>query len=253
MHIEVDSHTHTIASGHAYSSLGENVAAAAKQGIRLMAVTEHGPAMPGSPHIWFFKNMRVIPRIMNGVGILRGIEANIINDKGELDLDDSLQPHLDIVLASLHEPVIEPSTKNIHTDAVIKAMASGKMDIFAHGGNPAFPIDVDAVAKAATAYNILVEINNSSFTTSRVGSEKNCTSLAEAVGCHGGRLTFGSDAHIACNVGQFTECIAFVKRIGFPVNCILSTSCNAFLNFLQGRRKHQTEALLGLFPESKPL
>ena len=237
MHIEVDSHTHTVASGHAYSSLGENIAAAAEQGIKLLAVTDHGPAMPGSPHIWFFKNMRVIPRVMQGVGILRGIEANILDDKGELDLDDSLLPHMDIVLASLHEPVFEPSTKKVHTAAVIAAMSSGKDDIYAHGGNPVFPIDVDEVAKAAQTYNVLVEINNSSFTTSRPGSEKNCTALAEAVGRHGGRLTFGSDAHIACNVGQFAECIAFVEKIGFPANRILSTNRDDFMNFLYGKRK----------------
>ncbi|MBU1565987.1 MAG: phosphatase [Proteobacteria bacterium] len=247
MHIEVDSHTHTIASGHAYSSLGENVAAAAGRGIKLLAITEHGPAMPGSPHIWFFKNMRVIPRIMNGIGILRGIEANIINKKGELDIDDSLHPHLDIVLASLHEPVIEPSTRSIHTDAVIKAMSSGKIDVFAHGGNPIFPIEVDEVAKAARAYNVLVEINNSSFTTSRPGSDKNCASLAEAVGRHEAKLTFGSDAHIACNVGRFVECIAFVERIGFPSERILSTCCHRFITFLQEKHKTNLETLVALY------
>lgn len=246
MHIEVDSHTHTIASGHAYSTLAENVAAAAATGIKLLAITEHGPAMPGSPHIWFFKNMRVIPRIMNGVGILRGIEANIINGMGQLDVEDSLHCHLDIVLASLHEPVIEPSTRNFHTDAIIRAMASGKIDVFAHGGNPIFPIDVDEVAQAASAYNVLVEINNSSFTTSRSGSEKNCTSLAEAVGRHNGKLTFGSDAHIAVNVGHFAECIAFVEKIGFPTDRVLSTSCQNFLTFLQDKGKRNLEILTSL-------
>jgi putative hydrolase len=244
MHIEVDSHTHTIASGHAYSTLGENVAAAKTQRIKLLAVTEHGPAMPGSPHNWFFINMRVIPRIMSGVGILRGIEANIINGKGELDIDENLHAHLDIILASLHEPVIKPSTNAFHTNAVIQAMSSGKIDVFAHGGNPIFPIDVDEVAKAAKAYNVLVEINNSSLTTSRSGSEKNCTSLAEAVGRHGGKLTFGSDAHIASNVGQFSECISFVQRIGFPKERIVSTSCWSFLAFLQEKNKKNLEALL---------
>ena len=246
MHIEVDSHTHTIASGHAYSSLGENVAAAAAQGIKLLAITEHGPAMPGSPHIWHFMNMRVIPRIMNGVGILKGIEANIINAKGELDIDDNLHAHLDIVLASLHEPVLKPSSQNVHTDAIIQAMSSGKMDVFAHGGNPVFPIDVDEIAKAAKAFNVLVEINNSSFTTSRRGSEKNCTSLAEAVGRHGGKLTFGSDAHIACNVGRFTECIAFVQKIGFPADRIISTCCRSFVTFLQERHKQNLDILAAI-------
>jgi putative hydrolase len=237
MHIEIDTHTHTIASGHAYSSLGENVAAAAAGGIRLLAVTEHGPAMPGSPHIWFFQNMRVIPRIMNGVGILRGIEANIINFAGELDIDPSLQQQLDIVLASLHEPVISPTTRTEHTEAVIKAMASGRIDVFAHGGNPIFPIEVDEVAQAAAAYNVLVEINNSSFTTSRPGSKKNCAALAEAVARHDGILTFGSDAHIACNVGRFDECMAFIEQIGFPKDRIINSSCRKLLTFLQKKNK----------------
>lgn len=241
MHIEVDSHTHTIASGHAYSSLGENLAAAVSAEIKLLALTEHGPAMPGSPHIWFFKNMRVIPRFINGVGILRGIEANILNGNGELDVDDELLYQLDIVLASLHEPVIPPSTRSVHTEAVIKAMASGRVDVFAHGGNPLFPIDFEEVAKAASTHRVLVEINNSSFTTSRPGSKTNCTALAEAVGRHGGLLTFGSDAHIACNVGRFAECIAFVRAIGFPEERILNTSSHAFLAFLRERHKDKIE------------
>ncbi|EKD34347.1 MAG: hypothetical protein ACD_75C02378G0004 [uncultured bacterium] len=237
MHIEIDTHTHTIASGHAYSTLAENVAAAATRGIRLLALTEHGPAMPGSPHIWFFRNMRVIPRIMNGVGILRGIEANIVNFAGDIDIDPSLQQQLDIVLASLHEPVLTPTTRSQHTEAVIKAMASGQIDVFAHGGNPLFPVDVEEVARAAVAYNVLVEINNSSFTTSRPGSEKNCTALAEAVARHNGLLTLGSDAHIACNVGRFDECQTFIEKIGFPQDRIISSSCSKLLTFLDKKKK----------------
>jgi len=237
MRIEVDSHTHTIASGHAYSTLAENVAAAADRGIKLVAITDHGPAMPGAPHFWFFKNMRVLPRIMQGVGVLRGVEANIINSNGEIDIDSELQQQMDIVLGSLHEPVISPTKKSVHTDAVIKAMASGKIDVFAHGGNPAFPIYFDEVAKAASHYKVLVEINNSSFTTSRPGSKKNCAALAEAVGRQGGFLTFGSDAHIAGKVGVFAECLAFVEAIGFPKEQILCLSGREFLNFLMAKNK----------------
>lgn len=235
--IEVDSHTHTVASGHAYSTLAENVEAAAARGIKLLAITDHGPSMPGAPHFWFFRNMRVIPRIMNGVGVLRGIEANIINFKGELDIDTEMVEQLDIILASFHQPLVVPATRQLHTEAVIKAMASGKIDIFAHGGNPAFPIEVEEVAKAAAYHDVLVEINNSSFTTSRPGSEKNCAALAEAVARHDGYLTFGSDAHIAGKVGVFDECLAFVAKIGFPGERILSFSGAAYLDFLKGKNK----------------
>jgi putative hydrolase len=247
MHIEIDIHTHTIASGHAYSTLAENVAAAASRGIKLLALTEHGPAMPGGPHVWFFADMRVIPRLMNGVGILRGIEANIVNLAGEIDIDRAMQQQLDIVLASLHEPVLTPTTKSEHTKAVVKAMASGLIDVFAHGGNPAFPVDVDEIAQAAAAYKVLVEINNSSFTTSRPGSAKNCAALAEAFARHKGNLIFGSDAHIACNVGRFDECRTLIEEIGIPQDIIMSSSCNTLLTFLSERHKTNLGELFEAF------
>lgn len=237
MRIEVDSHTHTIASGHAYSTLDENIKAASSRGIKLVAVTDHGPQMPGAPHFWYFMNMRVIPRIMHGVGVLRGVEANIINVAGELDIDDTIHQQMDIVLGSLHEPTIAPTTKTAHTKAVVKAMASGKIDVFAHGGNPAFPIDYAEIAKAASHYNVLVEINNSSFTTSRQGSKKNCAVLAEAVASEGGYLTFGSDAHIAERVGAFSECVSFIKSIGIPKKRILNRKGKKFLQFLKSKNK----------------
>ncbi len=240
MNIEVDSHTHTVASGHAYSTLAENVEAAAARNIKLLAITDHGPAMPDAPHYWFFMNMRVIPRILNGVGILRGVEANIVNYKGEIDVEDHVLEQMDIVLASLHEPVISPATKNMNTDGVVKAIASGKVDVFAHGGNPAFPIDFDEVAKAAAYYKVLIEINNSAFTTSRPGSEKNCSNLAVAVARHGGHLTFGSDAHIACRVAAFDQCIALVKNAGVPNENIISQDASKFLKYIQKDNKKFT-------------
>lgn len=239
MHPEVDSHTHTVASGHAYSTLAENVSAAALRGIKLLAITDHGPAMPGAPHFWFFLNMRVIPRIMNGVGILRGVEANIMNQKGELDIPPEVQQQMDIVLGSLHEPLFTPKSKTIHTDTVIKAMASGNIDVFAHGGNPSFPLDYSAVAKAATEYKVLIEINNSSFTTSRQGSEKNCAQLARAVAEHGGMLTFGTDAHIANLVGIFNECQELVRSVNFPEERIINYRGRDFLDCLNEKNRQR--------------
>ena len=236
MHAEVDSHTHTLASGHAYSTLAENATAAAARNLKLLAITEHGPEMPGAPHYWYFMNMKVIPRVMNGVGLLRGVEANIRNSRGELDISDETLISLDIVLGSLHDPVIAPSTRTTHTDAVINAMGSGRIDVFAHGGNPVFPIDIEAVAAAAADYRVLVEINNSSLTLSRAGSKKNCLALAEAVGRHGGLLTFGTDAHIADQIGIFPACWALVKEIGFPMERVISRNALAFLDFLEQRR-----------------
>lgn len=45
----VETHYHTIASGHAYSTVLEGVMYAKKYGMKGLAVTDHGPAMPGLP------------------------------------------------------------------------------------------------------------------------------------------------------------------------------------------------------------
>ena len=53
----MDTHTHTLASGHAYSTIRENVAAAARKGLELLAVTEHAPRMIGSSQLIYFQNL----------------------------------------------------------------------------------------------------------------------------------------------------------------------------------------------------
>lgn len=73
----VDLHMHTVASTHAYSTLHDYIDEAAEKGIKLFAITDHGPDMADAPHYWHFMNMRVWPRLVNGIGILRGIESNI--------------------------------------------------------------------------------------------------------------------------------------------------------------------------------
>ena len=50
----LDVHTHTIASGHAYSTLREMIEAAKRRGLSLIGISEHGPRMEGScPEIYF--------------------------------------------------------------------------------------------------------------------------------------------------------------------------------------------------------
>ena len=46
----MDLHTHSLAAGHAYSTLLENIDAALAVGIRYLGMSEHGPISPGGPH-----------------------------------------------------------------------------------------------------------------------------------------------------------------------------------------------------------
>ena len=48
MIFKVDTHSHTLASGHAYNTMREMAEAAAAKGLQALAITEHAPEMPGT-------------------------------------------------------------------------------------------------------------------------------------------------------------------------------------------------------------
>ncbi|MBW8185247.1 phosphatase [Shewanella nanhaiensis] len=231
----VDVHAHTIASTHAYSTIHDYISVAKEKGLKLFAITDHGPDMADAPHFWHFVNMRVLPRLVDGIGILRGIEANIKNRDGEIDFFGDYLKELDIVLAGFHEPVFPPSDSQTHTQAMIATIESGNVDIITHPGNPAYPIDIDKVAEAAAKHNVALEINNSSFLASRKGSEGNCIAIARAVRDAGGLLVMGSDSHISFSLGGFEQAISVIRQAEFPEERLLNRSPQALLSFLTER------------------
>ena len=104
MKIVLDTHAHTIASGHAYNTIKEMAQAAAEKGLEAIALTEHAPKMPGSCHDFYFQNLKVVPRVQCGVKLFLGTEANIMDEHGTVDLPDGVLEKLDLVIASIHPP-----------------------------------------------------------------------------------------------------------------------------------------------------
>lgn len=233
----VDLHMHTVASTHAYSTLSDYITEAKRKGIKLFAITDHGPDMADAPHYWHFMNMRVWPRLVDGVGILRGIEANIKNLAGDIDCTGPMLDEVDLIIAGFHEPVFPPQDKAANTEALIAAMAQGNVHIISHPGNPKYAIDIPLVAAAAAKYQVALELNNSSFSYSRKGSEDNCRAIAAAVRDAGGWLALGSDSHVAFTLGDFEHCERIIDAVNFPQERILNVSPRRLLNFLEQRGK----------------
>lgn len=102
MKIELDVHTHTVASGHAFSSLQEMAQAAAGKGLKLLGITEHSPGIPGTCDPIYFRNLHVVPRQMYGIELLLGAEINILDNEGNLDLDEFYLKILDLRIAGIH-------------------------------------------------------------------------------------------------------------------------------------------------------
>ncbi|KZL92602.1 phosphatase [Clostridium magnum] len=235
----LDMHTHTIVSGHAYSTLSENAKHASEKGIQLLGTTDHGSSMPGAPHEWYFANLKVLPRELFGVTMLYGCEANIIDYEGNLDLPMFLQEKMDILIASMHEPVMESNEDaDLNTSAFLKVMDNPNVHIIGHSGNPRFPIHEEELVKKAKEKNILIEINNSSFVSSRIGSEKNCARIAHLCKEYGVKIILNSDAHFYLNIGNFHAALSMLKEIDMPEELIINRSKEDFLDFLKTKGKN---------------
>ncbi|QSZ28129.1 phosphatase [Aceticella autotrophica] len=237
MKLVLDTHTHTIASGHAYSTIIENAREASKKGLKLICMTDHGPCMFGAPHLYYFGNLKVVPSIIEGVEIIKGVEANIIDTNGKLDIPDRILDDLDIVIASLHEACFEYRDIGSNTKALINAIKNPYVDIIGHSGNPLFPIDIDEVLLAAKEYDTHIEINNSSFIVSRVGSCENCLKIAQKAAKIGVRISVGSDAHIAFDIGRFDKALEIIEKVRINEDMVLNTSVDKFKKYLKGKGK----------------
>ncbi|HHY59369.1 MAG TPA: phosphatase [Clostridia bacterium] len=238
MKLLVDMHVHTIASGHAYSTILEIARAAREKGLEGVAITDHGPAMPGGPHGYHFSNMRRLPPVVEGVRIFRGVEANIMDTGGRLDMEPRYLKHLELILAGFHVDCFPPGRSVAeNTRALVNAMASGWVDIIVHPGNPQFQIDAEAVVKAAKEYEVALEINNSSLTGSRQGSLEVCPQIARLAGKMEILVSLGSDSHWAGDVGELEAALSLVLEAGIKPENILNTSVAKVEEFIARRQQ----------------
>ncbi len=231
MNLVVDGHTHSIASIHAYSTIQEMAREAAANGIEMFALTDHGPAIHAT-HEFYFSNLKTIPHAIYGVRVLKGIEANIIDFKGSLDLDIKYLKNLDYVIASFHDVVILPASTEEHTNALIEVLKNPLVDTLGHPGNPAFSVDIDTVVKTARDYGKLIEINNHSF-EARAGSSDNCREFIMKCIKYGVKMVCSSDAHISFEVGKFDKISTLLEECNVPDELIMSKSADRFEEYLK--------------------
>jgi putative hydrolase len=240
MKIQVDTHTHSVASLHAYSTIDELAKGARRNRLRAFVLTEHGPALQGYPHPYYFGNLKVLPEKIYGVLLYKGVELNIMREGG-VDLADYYLKRLDFVMAGFHEACFKSSTVAMNTDAMIAALANPLVDGISHPGNPPFPVDYEAVVAAAAQYGKALEINNSSFKT-RQGSDVNCKTIAELCKKYGALVTCGSDAHYWRDVGNFNNALALIRAVGLDPAQVVNQSLAGFQQF-SGRRKKERGAV----------
>lgn len=236
--IKADLHIHTVASGHGYSTVREICEAARSRGIEMVGICDHGPAMPGAAHPYHFANMIVLPRIVDGIKVLRGAECNVVDIDGNLDLHKRILKVLDIVLAGFHLFCgFDDRSAEENTHALTSAIRNGFVDVLVHPGNPLYPLNYEKVVQEAVHAGVALEVNNASFTIVRRGSEKNCEEVVRLAKEFGARICVGSDAHDASMVGVFDKALELIDKVGFPEERIINRSAETVVDFLKSRGK----------------
>ncbi len=230
----IDVHSHTISSGHAYSTINEMAKAGFNKGLEILAMTDHGPDMPGASHIYHFHNLRALPNIIEGVRILKGVEANIIDFDGGLDMPLEVLSELDLVIASFHFPCIKPMGLRESTRAALNLMDNKHVNIIGHPEDKRYALNLKDVVTKSIESRTLLEINNSSLlpTTFREGTRDGIVAILEECGKQGAMVVLGSDSHHSSNVGRFDEALELIDEISFPRELIINDKIEIFKEYI---------------------
>ena len=238
MKIELDTHTHTLASAHAYSTLQENIRYAASIGHKGICKTDHAPGLPDSPHAWHFGCQKYIPSVIEGIRVVKGIETNILDTDGHISLDEKQYEggNFEVVIASTHSPIYEVTDKKLNTEMWLKIAENPYVDIIGHCGSDKYAFDYERVIKEFAKNGKIVEINAHSFDC-RPGSEKNCPEIARLCKAYGVPVVLSSDAHICYDIGKVGAAVEKVLSVGLTEKDVLNTDLDGFLYYLQNRQK----------------
>jgi putative hydrolase len=234
MNAIADFHTHTVYS-HGKGTIEDNVNAARERGLKVIGITDHGPGhffigIHGVEGFWRMKKeIDSLRRKYQDIEILFGVEANIVDIDGTIDVPTSVLRELDILLVGYHK-LVKPKSfaafwqgaQNFwagwvnrsstalragNTTAIIKAVRRYPIDAITH---PGLQIDIDTVelAKTCKQEGTYLEINSS------YGEELD--PYIRAALPTGVNFIVNSDAHTPKRVGDFAKAYSLIQRLEIP-------------------------------------
>lgn len=246
MQVIADLHTHTLAATHAFQTVLEMAAQARRLGYTALAITDHGPAMPDAPHIWHFGNLSALPRTVDGVTMLYGIEANIMDTKGGLDMTQRQLSSMDWVVASIHSPCIPGLLTEREANRIWLAVAENPaVDCIGHSEQQNYRYDYDLVTKAFARNGKVVELNGNSCNVRRDGIP-NMRALLRACLKNGCSITLDSDAHSTMQLEEnIPPLLRMLEEMDFPEELVVNANRQNLIHTLKSHGKACAELIGG--------
>ena len=232
--LKLDVHTHTVMSGHAYSTLQEMVTAAQQKGLDILGITEHAPGIPGTCNPIYFRNLHVVPRQMGNLRLLLGAELNILDTNGTLDLDEFYYRQLDIRIAGIHILCWQGGTIEENTAGMVAAIRNPWTQIISHPGDGTAELLFEPVVLASKETHTLLEINNSSLNPRRnkESALRNNLEILRLCKKYDVPVVLSSDAHISYAIADYSFIWPLLQQTDFPDELIMNYTPDRFLKYI---------------------
>ena len=228
---------------HAKNTIDEQVERAKELGFKYYASTNHAPILDYNTPTTFYLNNRF--RKYDGIKFLSGMEADLRDLHGGLDVAQVDLLCLDFVIVSMHNCCIE-CTYPDYTSALIKVAENPAVDCLGHiARDPDYVYDLDAVLTAVKANGKLVEFNNASIEYD--GSGERCSRVMDRCAALGVNCIVTSDAHENSQIGKHQMALDMLEEKSFPEHLIVNASEERLEEFLSRRKAEKEAAYAELF------
>ena len=203
-----------------------------------LCLTEHGPAIECGAPSYIPHSQRMLPEVVEGIRVYKGVEANILDHEDHLDIPPEYLKFCEFAIASIHTHMFpERDMAEANTATYCNILKNPYIDIIGHADDPSVPCDFEAMVQAAQAHGKLLELNNNSTTAHRPGS---LPSLKRYILCckeHHQRVCVASDAHFYTMVGSVTPLMTLLEELDFPQELIVNLTKERFDAYLKERKQ----------------
>lgn len=226
-----DYHTHTIFT-HGHGTIEDNVKQAVKKGLKQIAITEHSfrhVAHPLKKKNWAVMKQEVERlRKLYDIDILLGLEANLLDAEGHIDVPEEIMKECDILVLGYHKlfwtslkaffTFLLPNTFRIgrasnkrieqNTKAYMNAIEKYPINILAHLKYANCTVDCVRLGKFAKEHNVKVELNGKRIDF----TDEEMIAMRDA----GVEFIVDSDAHESERVGRNDHAISLILKHKIP-------------------------------------
>lgn len=216
---EFDFHTHTSYS----DGEGEAIAVvelAEARGLEAVAITDHGPeheyGVPLRKIASLLRDIELAGRSA-GIKVLKGMEANVVDRSGNIDLSEELTGKLDLLLVGIHGlkgfAGNQADLAMAYLETATNVIMRQRVDVFAH---PFYfngylvpyipPEEIERFIMLAAERGVAMELNLKYRVPER--------DFLEPCMREGVKFSIGTDAHSVTEVGKIDWMLSMLRRLG---------------------------------------